>query len=235
MWKDYWTERQPWTYPELFEVNARIFFDHIAARRLLTPASRVLNIGCGPGYLERLLSPHVQAIDALDVSRPMLDAARRVCRDCANVNFLPLGDTYTDLAFLSGPYDLIFCISTLQYYRDEGEAERLLRSVERLAAPGAALVLADLPQRRRPLEDVRDGITGLFMAFRRGYGILYLKKWIGNIDKFFAYRGYAKTSPHLDFKPEDLENLLARMGWTYDWIDRDLSICPHRLNLIVRF
>jgi len=46
-------------------------------RGLMTsPAGTVLELGCGTGEITRALAPHVARIDAVDISVPMLDAAR---------------------------------------------------------------------------------------------------------------------------------------------------------------
>jgi SAM-dependent methyltransferase len=39
---------------------------------------RVLELGCGTGEIARMLAPHVERIDAIDISAPMLARARRM-------------------------------------------------------------------------------------------------------------------------------------------------------------
>ncbi len=56
------------TYPaETFEILSGLIVDE---------PRRVLDVGCGPGNLTRPLAAYVERIDAVDISRPMLEKAR---------------------------------------------------------------------------------------------------------------------------------------------------------------
>jgi predicted TPR repeat methyltransferase len=76
--------------------------------------ARVLEIGCGAGYLTRLLAPHAAHIVALDISQTAIDRARALGTGQTQVDFRvanimdykPQGD---------GPWDLVLFSDTMCY------------------------------------------------------------------------------------------------------------------------
>jgi predicted TPR repeat methyltransferase len=76
--------------------------------------ARVLEIGCGAGYLTRLLAPHADQIVALDISQAAIERARALSGGQMDVDFRvanimdykPQGD---------GPWDLIVFSDTMCY------------------------------------------------------------------------------------------------------------------------
>lgn len=74
---------------------------------------RVLDVGCGTGYVARPLAPLVDSIDAIDLSRPMLAQARQLPGgDAANIRWL-YGAAET--AELTPPYALITAGESLHW------------------------------------------------------------------------------------------------------------------------
>src|SRR4051812_25200257 len=49
--------------------------------------ARVLEIGCGAGYLTRLLAPHADRLVALDISQPAIERARDLSAGQTGVDF----------------------------------------------------------------------------------------------------------------------------------------------------
>jgi SAM-dependent methyltransferase len=104
------------------------------------PAGRIVDIGCGTGYLTRLLRG---ALVALDASSEMLEFARAQVPHAtfvqAEVPPLPFADDEFDLAFSSNVYSHIEAVET----RDEFVAEGLrvaptLVILEQAWRPGVA-------------------------------------------------------------------------------------------------
>lgn len=72
---------------------------------LMRPAhGRVLELGCGTGEITRALAPHVERIDAIDISAPMLARARTMPGgDHVAIRWI---EAATEEAPLDGPYAL---------------------------------------------------------------------------------------------------------------------------------
>src|SRR5262245_48977866 len=105
------------------------------------PGERVLDIACGTGIVARTAARRVGSggtVVGLDVSAPMLDAARAVAageglsiewREGSAMK-LPLPDT---------AFDLVLCQQGLQFFPDRAAA---LREMHRVLEPGGRLALS---------------------------------------------------------------------------------------------
>jgi ubiquinone/menaquinone biosynthesis C-methylase UbiE len=111
---------------------------------LLHPESgeRILDVGCGGGWLARRLAPVVQPdgqVVAIDRSQAAIDLAIKRSADllptavrfkCANAHSLPFAD---------GEFDAAVCISVLAFCE---KPERVLSEIRRVLRPGGRLVVS---------------------------------------------------------------------------------------------
>jgi SAM-dependent methyltransferase len=125
--------------------------ERISSRRITGPAlidilrerapARVLDLGCGEGWLTRALSPHGIAVVGVDASAPLIEAARRAGGGpflLHDYEAIATGEPALPLA------DAVVCNFSLL---DQRPVEHLLAAVPRLldpAAPRAALVVQTL-------------------------------------------------------------------------------------------
>jgi ubiquinone/menaquinone biosynthesis C-methylase UbiE len=75
---------------------------------------RVLDFGCGAGRLSQALAGEAREVVGLDVSRPMLDVARRLDRSDGTCRFV-LNETADLAAFPSQSFDLVYSALVLQH------------------------------------------------------------------------------------------------------------------------
>jgi SAM-dependent methyltransferase len=75
---------------------------------------RVLEIGCGAGYLTRLLAPHADHLVALDISQTALDRARALSTGDAGIDFR-VANIMDYKPQVDGPWDLILFSDTMCY------------------------------------------------------------------------------------------------------------------------
>jgi predicted TPR repeat methyltransferase len=76
--------------------------------------ARVLEIGCGAGYLTRLVAPHADQIVALDVSETAIDRARMLGAGPALVDFR-VANIMDYKPQVDGPWDLVLFSDTMCY------------------------------------------------------------------------------------------------------------------------
>ena len=105
----------------------------------LARAGRILEIGCGTGYLTGLLrqANREARLVALDLDAALVDAARRRLGPEAGVAWL-VADGETPLR---GEYDLIIANATFQWFTRPGET---LAALYRNLAPGGVLAFSTL-------------------------------------------------------------------------------------------
>ncbi len=234
-WIQYWNHEKTWTYPYLYETNASIFFDKLQKYFPISNAERILNIGSGPGFLELKLSPFCLNITGVEVSDFMLKESINRCRSRTNVNFLKHPEPYLNYGFLSpNAYDMILCVSVLQYFKDLNEVRSFLGSLLKLSNPNTRILFADLPQERNFFQDVLDFFISIKNAFQGRYATRFIKMAIGNVQRMIKYRRHAQKAPHLFFAKDELEAICREMNLKFQWFDEPFSIVPNRLNLLIR-
>ncbi len=102
---------------------------------------RVLDVGCGPGYLLRLLAgrcPQATELAGLDAAPSMIEAARRAAAD-ERLRFT-LG-VAEQLPYPDDAFDLVVSTTSFDHWADQQAG---LRECARVLAPGGHLVLADV-------------------------------------------------------------------------------------------
>jgi SAM-dependent methyltransferase len=108
---------------------------HGLLAQYVRPADRIIDYGCGPGYLAAAVSRLVRRVDAVDISAGVL-ACARVLNGRPNVSYL----TPAGLACQSEPADLAYSFAVLQHLRD-ADARLALELLASKLRPGGQLLL----------------------------------------------------------------------------------------------
>jgi 2-polyprenyl-3-methyl-5-hydroxy-6-metoxy-1,4-benzoquinol methylase len=192
----------------------------------------VLDIGCGPGELARMIKDQVREIHGVDISRSYIDRAReRFARD-RNVFFHELDpEHYTDLSFLQPRrFSLIICHSVVQYYRGLDELRSLIIEVGLIASPGARLIIADIPSGEGKLSEA----AGLALAgLKGGYLREVLKTFVGLLGQTYLR---ARTSGGLwNLEPEILLHCAGGTVAGVEVLEQPLTAYRSRRHLLLRY
>ena len=111
-----------------------ILADELIGPRL-TPGARVLDYGCGPGYLAAAVSRQAARVDAVDISRGVL-ACARVLNGRPNITY----QTPDEFRAGGGQVDLAYSFAVVQHLRAPA-VERALRLLAAALRPGGLLLL----------------------------------------------------------------------------------------------
>lgn len=136
---------------------------HVRERLAVSPGDRVLDVGCGPGYLTSeiaaLVGPDGE-VAGIDISASMLALARRRCAGAGGRVTLREGRC-EDVPFPDASFDAAVSVQVYEYVED---IERALAELYRVLRPGGRAVIldtdwdslvwhsADRPRMRRILE-----------------------------------------------------------------------------------
>jgi SAM-dependent methyltransferase len=146
--------------PDMLDAATDEIVDAMRVRGMARPSARLLQIGCGIGRFEIALAPHVREAFGIDVSRGMVEAARRRAAGLSNVRFEVCSGL--DLAmFDDGVFDVVYAFDSIPYLVEAGMelVETHFREAARVLSPRGQFVIFGFSY-RGPIEldrcDVRE-------------------------------------------------------------------------------
>jgi SAM-dependent methyltransferase len=234
-WTEYWAQDDFWKDSLLWKINAELFLRRADKMFAFNRNQSVLNIGCGPGYLEPLLAPKVKRIHALDTAERFADLCKKNCLNHPNVTVGLLGRNYTDLTVCGDLFSVILCVSVVQYYKNMTEIEALITSARDIALPGARMLIADLPLKPGFTGFAWDVLCSFFLSVREGYnGVLVrtaLSRWLQR-SRYLSFRSKTRE---LYFDIPTIESLIHRLGLNAKIVRKNLSVYANRPSLLIQF
>jgi ubiquinone/menaquinone biosynthesis C-methylase UbiE len=127
--------------------SRRRMFSRLVDLACVRPGDRVLDVGCGPGYLTALAaeaaSPGGSAL-GIDPSEPMIEEGRRT-RASANCSFEV--DKAESLTAPGGSFDVVVSSLAVHHIPEDARGQAFAQ-VFRVLRPGGRVVLADFPPPR---------------------------------------------------------------------------------------
>ena len=115
-----------------------------AARILeLSPADKLLDIGCGTGIFAMALSPVVKRIHGVDISPVMIERAKSSFHSCDGMTFST--GTLCEPGVSAGNFNKVLAYSVLQYLADQDEVLEAFRVLFELLPEGGRALYAANP------------------------------------------------------------------------------------------
>ena len=210
-WRVYWEQ-----LPErgIFAVEAADYVARLDARIGLDPAARVLDFGCGFGFVAALVAPRVAQVLAWDAAARMRHAARERLAGHRNARVLEEpGPRAAGVRF-----DLILVNSVVQYMTS-ADFDGWLVAWRGLLAPAGRLVLSDVIT-TRTARPVRELVEFVVLGARRGVLLRTLKEGASALRRYSQTR---RARPLSRIDPDALTRRVATLGLTLCVLDRNLA------------
>jgi SAM-dependent methyltransferase len=153
----------------------------------LDPRARVVDYGCGPGYMARAVAGMVARVDAVDISRGVL-ACARVLNGSPGVSYLTPGE----LARREGRADLVYSFAVVQHMRTEAVKQALRLIAEKVRSGGTLLMhFAEPGPGGWRTEAEWDADRSLAGRMRRRYGLNCFGRTSAEMKDLVAGHGFA--------------------------------------------
>lgn len=134
----YFWDRVADKYAQKAVANEDVYQQKLArTRAFLTPASQVLEIGCGTGSTALTLAPHAGHIRALDLSKRMLEIAREKAQTQKIDNVVFEHSDVDQLKDLQESYDMVLAHNILHLLDDK---DKTIQQIHHLLKPGGIFI-----------------------------------------------------------------------------------------------
>lgn len=157
----------------------------------LTPNARVLDYGCGPGYLAAAVASKVAHVDAIDISRGVLACARAL-NGRPNITYR----TPDEFTASGGLVDMAYSFAVIQHLRT-GVLKQVLRQLAAAVRPGGLLMLhfaTDKNGYRTEAQCVADG--SLAGRARLRYGLNCFARTPAEMTDLLMLCGFSEPEIH---------------------------------------
>lgn len=176
-WFSFWS-KNPKLFGIVMQKNAVYFADKLLKRKVIQAGDRVLDIGCGPGFLAEQLEDKVKQYYGVDVSENCIQSCREKFSGKPHVQFMQIGsaDNENSLAHFENhgmQFDVIVILSVVQYFSDLHKVEMLLSHCKKILSPNGKIILSDVIQSDKGL--LKDAFSVLVDSIRKNYFFSFLQ------------------------------------------------------------
>jgi len=167
------------------------------------PGWLALDVAPGGGHSALSIARHVRQVVAVDITLPMLQAARAFTRDQGQANIHWVQGDGGSLPFAGAQFDLVTCRVALHHFSDQAAA---IRDWARCLKPGGRLVLVD---NIGPEDEDANAYVNAFEKLRDpSHGHLYPPDALA---RFLTAAGLDLMDSFTMRKPMDFRAWMARM------------------------
>ena len=137
-WKDVYASSGP--QAEIYRLRQAVVLAWIGDL-VLAPGSRVLEVGCGAGFLSVELAKRGLRVHAIDSTQTMVELTRRHAEESGVTELLSVGvGDVCDLAWEDGCFDLVVALGVIPWLE---RPEMAIREMARVSVPGGHVLLTD--------------------------------------------------------------------------------------------
>ena len=221
-WDAYWDRLEEHV---IFRVEAADYVTRLGTALGPDPGARVLDFGCGFGFIAELLAPRVAELFVFDASDQMRRRARLRLARQANVRFLGPPGAAPWPARLR--FDLILVNSVVQYMSPD-EFSRWLSQWRLMLAPRGRLVLSDLLA--HDVDPLSEVVQMLVLSARRGCLMSVVRKALGELRHYGRIR---RARPLCRTALGDLRALAGGLGMFVDVLPFNLTYRKTRASVVL--
>ena len=146
----------------------QLLYKYVVADHI-TPDSIVMDYGCGPGFLARIVASKTKKLYALDISDGVLLCANTI-NPCENINYLNVLKGMAN-SIPDSSVDLIYSFAVLQHVSAKLVDDIFALFYKKLKDGGRALIQVQLPDPNWKTEDEWTADQSLIGKFKYKYGL----------------------------------------------------------------
>lgn len=214
-WKNFWAN-DPKLFGIVMKESTDYFANHVLAGKILGTEDKVLDFGCGPGYLAERLINKVTSYWGVDISPTYINTCTAKFNEKSNFRFGLLQETGKSSGLLEAglpekSFDIIIILSVVQYFTDRNSVCELLKSCKSLLSENGKIILADVIESNDSL--IKDVISVFLNSIRKKYFTAFLRFMYQA--RFSSYNQLRKNNHLLCLTEKEISEMCTSLGLRY--------------------
>lgn len=211
-WSNFW-KGDPILFRKIMQMSTEYVAEKLCANGLIDQNTRLLDFGCGPGYLARALQGQLKSYAGVDISPVYIETAREKMGQNPNTRFQLLSSDSHSEGFLhkelaGEKFDVIIILSVIQYFKDKAAVQALLQNCLSVLSPNGKIILADVICSDKNLW--KDVGSVLVHSFKKRYFFSFLR-FMARI-KMSAYNTLRKEQKLLHLSVAEVREISKDLG-----------------------
>lgn len=228
-WRSFWSSEGR-AFFNVMEVSTQVFAKRLIKHFNSYTEPRVLDYGCGPGFLIDYLTKHNFYCAGVDINPFFIKEAQS---KHPNSKFIlidgtPEGATVLERELSGEAFDLIILLSVCQYLPSTESVADLIGELKNFLTPKGRIVIADVVTAHT--SSLRDAMSAGFHCIIRGRIVSFIKFIFYLLSA--RYRSLATQQKLLHLSEDIISQIASQYGMSYQRVD-GLTAHPTRNSYIL--
>ena len=230
-WTRFWQSERH-AFDEVMQLATKYFAKQLCKAFPIQEGVRVLDYGCGPGFLADALLPRKVIFTGTDINEYFINLCKvRYPRETFFTIHTQPGENASLLKkYVQSPSDYIVLLSISQYLPAPSELEQIIASLKPHLAAGGHIIVADVVDENT--QSYRDALSLLSHALRKGKLASFVRfmRYVLRSE----YARVAKTTQLQHISESFMVEMAERLKLSCRRVD-GLTFHPTRKNYVLRY
>ena len=229
-WSRFWLNQEQ-SFFTIMRISTSYLATQIEKHLQLNRESKILDYGCGPGFLADSLSQHGIIADGADINPYFIAQCKS---NHPHSIFLGITTDFEDCRILferelrEKKFDVIVILSIVQYFKNESEVKALIKLLLPFLSKRGKIVIADCLTDEN--SSVRDALSLFYHCVKIGEVLAFLRFIVYLM--FSDYRKLSNTLKLLKISKQNISEISLANGLSCREV-AGLTIHPTRVNFIL--
>ena len=228
-WIKYWSKKNIWGSSHIWKKNSFTLYNNIK-KYLSVNDKNILDLGCGTGELIEYLSIDAKSVCGVDVSDIYIKICKKKFLKNKKVIIKKFKNNYNNIYKMNRKFSIIFCNSVVQYFSNEDEIIKLVKSVKKVSEKNTKFIISDIMVKNQK----KNLVKLLFYSIFRGYFLTLINQYFILV----LNSKYRKLEVEYNLLEIDINKLIKKikpLTKKIKIIDYPLTINTNRKHLLIEF